>query len=329
MALCPELNRLAKRLNIRQQAIATAQVYLKRFFTRVEVRRTNPYVLCATALYLACKMEECPQHIRLVAVEARALWSADVQNLDTAKLGECEFLLISEMRSNLIVHQPYRTLAQLQQEGFPLAASTSASASAASAAPAPADGGELALAWSVVNDSYMTDLPLMYPPHLVALTAMLLAYVLRPLSGGGGGGQGGTGTAAGAGMANNIASGLASAAATLASAQGRGGGSGTTTPTTPGAVAPWGSLPSGGATTPGTAGGGGLVEGTAEKKAPNVHLAKIQRFANWLADSNVDVEAMVDVAQELIAFYECQESYNDKVVKEQISRYIKARGLEK
>ena len=70
----PELAKLGKRLSVRQQALATAQVYMKRFYTKVEVRRTNPYLVVATALYLACKMEECPQHIRVVVSEARQTW---------------------------------------------------------------------------------------------------------------------------------------------------------------------------------------------------------------------------------------------------------------
>ena len=61
-------------MNVRQQALATAQVYIRRFYTKVEIRRTNPFLVLATALYLACKMEECPQHIRVVVQEARALW---------------------------------------------------------------------------------------------------------------------------------------------------------------------------------------------------------------------------------------------------------------
>lgn len=69
-----EVNRLGKRLQVRQQAMATAQIYLRRFYTKVEIRRTNPYLVVATAVYLACKMEESPQHIRLVVSEARSLW---------------------------------------------------------------------------------------------------------------------------------------------------------------------------------------------------------------------------------------------------------------
>jgi hypothetical protein len=54
--------------------MATAQLYLRRFYLKVEIRRTNPYLVIATALYLACKMEECPHHIRLVAGEGRTAW---------------------------------------------------------------------------------------------------------------------------------------------------------------------------------------------------------------------------------------------------------------
>jgi len=65
---------MARPLGIRQQALATAQVYVRRFYLKVEIRRTNPALVLATALYLACKMEECPQHIRMVLAEARHCW---------------------------------------------------------------------------------------------------------------------------------------------------------------------------------------------------------------------------------------------------------------
>lgn len=61
-------------MQVKQQALATAQVYIRRFYIKVELRRTNPYLILATALYLACKMEECPQYIRTVANQARNLW---------------------------------------------------------------------------------------------------------------------------------------------------------------------------------------------------------------------------------------------------------------
>lgn len=69
-----QIARLGKRLGVRQQAMATAQLYVRRFYSKVEIRRTNPYLVIATAVYLACKMEECPHHIRLVVSEGRHLW---------------------------------------------------------------------------------------------------------------------------------------------------------------------------------------------------------------------------------------------------------------
>lgn len=69
-----EITKLGKPLNARQQTLATAQVYLRRFYTRVEIRQTNPYLVLATAFYLASKMEECPQHIRVIVAEANHQW---------------------------------------------------------------------------------------------------------------------------------------------------------------------------------------------------------------------------------------------------------------
>ncbi|KAK3372760.1 cyclin-C [Lasiosphaeria ovina] len=288
MYLNTMMSKLGKRLGVRQQALATAQVYLKRFYTCVEMRRTNPYLLMATALYLACKMEECPHHIRMVAQEARQLWAAELHAWDTSKLGECEFFLISEMNSQLIVHQPYRTLTSLQ-----------------------ADFGmtpdEVTLAWYIINDSYMTDLPLLFAPHIIALTAMLLALVLRPPASN-------SGQAGGGGSA---ASGMGATAAALAQAQARALLTGMSGPGTP-------------SLTPQSSGLGGDGSANTEgRKGTDARLGKVQRFAAWLAESNIDIEAMVDCTQEFISFYECYEAYNEKMIKEAITRFIKARGLDK
>ncbi|KAI0424829.1 cyclin domain-containing protein [Xylaria sp. FL1042] len=264
-----QLGRLGKRLGVRQQALATAQTYLKRFYCTVEIRRTNPYLVIATSLYLACKMEECPQHIRLVVSEARSLWPVDTLTLDISRLGECEFFMISEMHSQLIVHQPYRTLTSLQSDLF-------------------LSQDEANLALSIVNDHYMTDLPLLYPPHIIALTAILLALVLRPNSPGG------------------TATNMAAATAALAQVQ---------------------------AQTPGRNAGSSSSQNTAgisdKERQQEARLNKVQRYAVFLTESNVDIEGMVDCIQELISFYECHEQYNDKITREQINRFIKARGLDK
>ncbi|KAI5806725.1 C-type cyclin [Peziza echinospora] len=154
-----QIVRLGRRMQIRQQALATAQLYLRRFYTRVQIRDTNPYLVLATCVYLACKMEECPQHIRVVTSEARTFWP-DFISGEISKIAECEFYLISEMNSYLIVHHPYRTL----QDLTPVIGLT------------PEEGIS---SWSVINDSYLTDLPMLYPPHIIALTAIFLSAVLK------------------------------------------------------------------------------------------------------------------------------------------------------
>ncbi|KAI7764927.1 hypothetical protein ACKAV7_012647 [Fusarium commune] len=266
-----QLIRLAKRLTIRQQSMATAQVYMKRFYSKVEIRRTNPYLVIATAIYLACKIEESPQHIRLIVTEARQMWG-DLVAIDTSKLGECEFFMISEMRSQLIVFQPYRTITALRSELSLV-------------------DDEVQLARSVINDHFMTDLPLLYPPHIIAMVAILLALVLRPNNSGPG--QNTSGAAA--------AAGLAAAQQALMRAQGQ---------------QAQGGMPEPAAAEP-------------KEKRQQDRVSRVQKFAKWLVDSNVEIASMVDATQEIISFYECYEHYNDKLTREQINRFVKARGLDK
>lgn len=159
-----QLVKLGRRMNLRQQALATAQVYVRRYYLMTEIRRTNPYLVMTTAIYLACKMEECPVHIRLILAEAARQWP-ELGVSDTSKIGECEFQLISTLSSRLILHHPYRTLSEL---GTTLSMSNE----------------EHSLAYSIINDHYNTDLPLMHPPHIVAITAIFLAIVLRPAQSG-------------------------------------------------------------------------------------------------------------------------------------------------
>lgn len=74
---------------------------------------------------------------------------------DVAKMGECEFRLISELKAQLIVHHPYRYLGHLQEH---LELSQEATT----------------IAWRIVNDHYLTDLPFRYPPHIIAVMAVVL-----------------------------------------------------------------------------------------------------------------------------------------------------------
>lgn len=180
---------------------------------------------------------------------------------DTAKLGECEFFLISEMNSQMIIHQPYRSLSELQSI-FALTQD------------------EMSLAWSIVNDHFLTDLPLLYPPHVIAITAIFLSVVLKPM------------------QTSLYAAGTAATAAAISNA----------------------------AQAVSNSAGNGSLAGAA---GGNNQQSRVQKLVSSLAETNVDLEAIIDCTQEIVSLYEVWEQYNEKVCKEQIARFVKARGLDK
>lgn len=153
------------------------------------------------------------------------------------------------MNSQLIIHHPYRSLAELQTH-FQLTQE------------------EHALAWSIINDHYLTDLPLLHAPHVIAITAMFLAVVLKPTQGG----------------LQPHAAGVANALQAL---------------------------------------------GNARNAAAQGTQNRIQKLVDWLADSSVDMEAVIECTQELISLYEVWESYAEKPCKDQIAKFVKTRGLDK
>lgn len=251
-----QLFKLAKRMSLRQQALATAQIYVKRFYLHVEQRRTNPYLILATTAYLACKMEETPQHIRLLLNEAARQWP-ELGAQDASKIGECEFALISTLNSRLILHHPYRALADLQ-------------------GTLGLTSEESGLAHSIINDSYNTDLALLYPPHVIAITAIFLAVVLRPAHPAG---LQAHSSSAAPGMGTPAMSGNAAQNAMSQNA----------------------------------------LAGFGFRQSPQ----KMGKLVDWLAESKVDMNAIVDATQEMVSLYECWESYNERACKEAITRFIR------
>lgn len=159
--------KLGRRLNVRQVALLTAEIYLSRFLTRVSLKEVNAYLLVTTCLYVACKIEECPQHIRLIVSEARNLWPEYIPH-DVSKLAEFEFYLIEELDMYLVLHHPYKSLLQMRdfleahrEYGFVFTAD------------------ELQHTWLLLNDSYITDLHLVFPPHIIAMAAAYITFVLK------------------------------------------------------------------------------------------------------------------------------------------------------
>lgn len=156
---------------LRQQVIATATVYFKRFYARNSLKSIDPFLLAPTCIFLASKVEE------FGVISANRL-AGSCTNVIKNKFSyaysqeypyhskhilECEFYLLENLDCCLIVYQPYRPLLLLMQD--------------------ISNGQEdqqqlLNLSWRIVNDSLRTDVSLIYPPHQIAIGAIQIACVI-------------------------------------------------------------------------------------------------------------------------------------------------------
>lgn len=282
------MNKLGRRLSIRQVALSTAEVYLMRFLTRVSLKETNVYLLVTTSIYLACKLEECPQHIRTINAEARNLWPEYIPH-DATKVAEFEFYLIEELNTYLIVHHPYKSLLTMdevlhtfnQRSSSNFTSSTNNMNSPSSLTmniinngshtadpPHPTSGKvahaltpeELQTCWSIINDSYVTDLALLYPPHIVASAAIYMTIVLKHTH-----------------IQQLRQNALNSHTQSLGS----------------------------------TANHAATMNSLNNAMKSETH----QNYINFLGKSNIDIEEVVEAVQELITLYEAWESYDESKCK--------------
>ncbi|XP_042177684.1 cyclin-C isoform X1 [Oncorhynchus tshawytscha] len=189
---------LGEHLKLRQQVIATATVYFKRFYAslwspelwasskslsispplslslsyfflcRYSLKSIDPVLMAPTCVFLASKVEEfgVVSNTRLISAATSVLktrFSYAFPKEFPYRMNhvlECEFYLLELMDCCLIVYHPYRPLLQYVQ-----------------------DMGQedmlLPLAWRVVNDTYRTDLCLLYPPFMIALACLHVACVVQ------------------------------------------------------------------------------------------------------------------------------------------------------
>ncbi|KAJ2756628.1 RNA polymerase II holoenzyme cyclin-like subunit, partial [Coemansia pectinata] len=78
---------------------------------------------------------------------------------DVSDIAECESYLLEEMKFYLVVYHPYQVLIDVSEQiKLPKAS--------------------LQAAWSIINDSYQTDVSLVCPPHVIAVAAMFLSRVV-------------------------------------------------------------------------------------------------------------------------------------------------------
>lgn len=157
---------LGEALKVRQQVIATATVYFKRFYARNSLKCIDPFLMAPTCIFLASKVEEFGviSNTRLIqtcqTVVKNKFSHAYPQEYQyrISHVLDCEFYLLEMMDCCLIVFQPYRPLTQYCHD--------------------LGDGDVLPLAWRIVNDSLRTDVSLLYPPYLIALAAIHMACII-------------------------------------------------------------------------------------------------------------------------------------------------------
>ncbi|OBZ66557.1 RNA polymerase II holoenzyme cyclin-like subunit [Grifola frondosa] len=190
------ISKLGKKLQLRQRVIATATVFFRRFYVKNSYCETDPFIVIAACCYVAAKAEESPVHIKNVVAEARMLFGNEEYGIksfpsDNSKLAEMEFYLVDDLECDLTVFHPYRTLMTLCcKEGSTSGTEAEAGEVGAGVQDGPrywgtGEGklelqeGALQMAWFIINDTYRSELCLLYPPHLIAVAAIYLTLVLH------------------------------------------------------------------------------------------------------------------------------------------------------
>nr|AAW25737.1 SJCHGC00487 protein [Schistosoma japonicum] len=112
-----------KSVEVRQQVIATALVYFKRFYSRNSFKTIDPWLMAPSCLFLASKVEEfgvvsqknLMASCRNVVHSHYLIYFPDGYGYPyrAQDVLECEFILLEAMDCSLIVFHPYRPLVQL------------------------------------------------------------------------------------------------------------------------------------------------------------------------------------------------------------------------
>ncbi|XP_063695613.1 cyclin-C [Culicoides brevitarsis] len=159
---------LGEQLKLKQQVIATATVYFKRFYSRNSLKSIDPLLLSPTCIFLASKVEEFGviSNSRLISTCQNVIKNkfsyAYSQEFPyrTNHILECEFYLLENLDCCLIVYQPYRPLIQMVND------------------IGQGEDQLLAYTYRIINDSLRTDVSLLYPPYQIAIGCLQIACVI-------------------------------------------------------------------------------------------------------------------------------------------------------
>lgn len=184
------ITRLGVHLKLRQQVIATAQVYFKRLYLQVLFTQFDPQLIAPALLFIAAKVEECPLNAKAFITALHKLeiedtkqtlisssTSGSLNNLISTSypytlddLLTSEYYIIYFLSFDFIIFHPYQSLLTF---GNSIIQSNDALQTSSEAA-----SEFVQLAWNVCNDSYHTNLCFFHPPYCVALASLYFASIL-------------------------------------------------------------------------------------------------------------------------------------------------------
>ena len=155
-------------LKLPQITLATASVFLHRFYMRHSMQNYHYYSMAATCLFLAYKVEECVRKMReLVVACVRVAQKDPHKNVDEQdkeywrwrdNILQYEDLLLEAICFDLSLEPPYKTLFDLLIHF------------------GQGDNKRLRnAAWAFVNDSCLTTLCLLFPSRTIAASALYAA----------------------------------------------------------------------------------------------------------------------------------------------------------
>ncbi|KAJ3072054.1 hypothetical protein HDU98_004372 [Podochytrium sp. JEL0797] len=161
---------MGKVLKLRQQIVGTAAVFFMRYHARRplinrKLKHIDAELVAATCIYLAAKVEEHPFHIKSIV---QAVQSSQVlgptHSIDTVRISECEFHLMEALDFYMVVFHPYNSVVLFIRD-----------------LSLPKEQATIFLqnAWMLVNDTFRSDLPLLYPPHMIALGVIYLTAAMQ------------------------------------------------------------------------------------------------------------------------------------------------------
>jgi len=159
---------LGKNLHLRQRVVATAVVYWKRFYLHNSFDEFEPALLGGTCIYLASKVEECNIKVDSILAQMKAIGQDKKDRSEspvqfswyqTSQIIQCEFYLIDGLHCHLLLYHPYTCLQEyLVDSGLEDCKDE---------------------AWKIINDSYRTDVYLMYPPYIITLACIYLTGLVK------------------------------------------------------------------------------------------------------------------------------------------------------